>query len=563
MKTEIIPERQLTEIKDLRPGDHILSIFENDEEHFSQLAAYLRAGLTQQEKVLCIVHTYDMQQVLHKLTSDELTLESYTNSKKLSLLNSENAYLPDAIFNPDARIAFFQEQVRLALAEGYSALRVVSEMSWVLEKWAGSERFIEYESKLNSFLQGNPCIMMCHYDRWRFTPEMLLEVLTAHPLVILGNKVHDNFYYVPSSEVLDGDREAAVLRRYLEHLQKHKRLEENLKENYDFVSGLIENSPNPTHAVNCDTSIKYINPALTNLTGFSPEELIGKKAPYPWWIEKTTFKMFKEALEKGSDQRELLFQKKNGQRIWVEVNFRQVKNGTGHYYLITWTDITELKRLQDNLEFYILQLTRLREEEKKFIAQELHEEILQLLANQKMDLEALAQKSELDVKTIRENIQELATRASSLMEEIRNLSYQIRPGVIEHLGLISALELLVENLQREGVQAWLNVTGRKRELPLETSVYLFRIAQEAMDNILKHAHATEAAINVQFCSKKFTMSIVDNGRGFAVPRVLGELVNQHKLGLINIEKRALLIRAKLNIHSKIDYGTVVKVELEV
>jgi PAS domain S-box-containing protein len=129
--------------------------------------------------------------------------------------------------------------------------------------------------------------------------------------------------------------------------------EEALRESEKFSSSLLDNSPNPIIVINPDSSVKYVNCALERLTGFSSVELIGKKAPYPWWTEETLQKTsadFDEAMREGTQKLEQLFQKKAGERFWVKITSTPVRsNGEFKYYLANWVDITELKQVEEAL----------------------------------------------------------------------------------------------------------------------------------------------------------------------------------------------------------------------
>ncbi len=128
---------------------------------------------------------------------------------------------------------------------------------------------------------------------------------------------------------------------------------EALRETEEFSSSLLRNAPIPIIVINPDSSVKYVNLALEQLTGFSSYELIGCRSPYPWWTEETlpkTHKDLGEAMRKGARSLEELFQKKDGKRFWVEITSTAVKeNGKLKYYLADWIDITERKRAEKEL----------------------------------------------------------------------------------------------------------------------------------------------------------------------------------------------------------------------
>ena len=136
-------------------------------------------------------------------------------------------------------------------------------------------------------------------------------------------------------------------------ITERKQAEEAMRESEAFQSGLLANSPIPISVVNADTSVRYVNPALEKLTGFSADELIGQKAPYPYWADESLPKImkdYKKAMRQGSNRAVELFKKKNGERFWVEITSTPVrKDGEFHYFLTSWVDITERKQAEEAL----------------------------------------------------------------------------------------------------------------------------------------------------------------------------------------------------------------------
>ncbi|NQT05538.1 MAG: PAS domain S-box protein, partial [Dehalococcoidia bacterium] len=162
--------------------------------------------------------------------------------------------------------------------------------------------------------------------------------------------------------------EVKKLRRRVASLEagetKRKRAEEALRQSEEYSSTILNHSPNPILVANPDTSIRYVNPALEKLTGYSMVELVGQKAPYPWWTKETLAKLkrdFKEALTHGVQAFEQFFKKKSGERFWVEITATPVKiGGESKYYLASWVDITERKRAEQ----------RIKDSEQKYISAE-------------------------------------------------------------------------------------------------------------------------------------------------------------------------------------------------
>jgi len=154
---------------------------------------------------------------------------------------------------------------------------------------------------------------------------------------------------------------------------KRRQVEEALRQSEEYSSTILNHSPNPMLVTNPDTSIRYVNPALEALTDYSLVEVIGQRAPYPWWIEETLDRIktsLEAALRHGTKAKEELFQKKNGERFWVEVTATPVMvDGEMRYYLASWVDITERRRAEEALH---LRAQLLNEATDSIIATDLH-----------------------------------------------------------------------------------------------------------------------------------------------------------------------------------------------
>jgi hypothetical protein len=137
-------------------------------------------------------------------------------------------------------IALLRADTERALAEGYSALRATGEMTWALRGLPGSERLIEYETRLSEFLAGSKCVAMCQYDRRRFTPEVLLDVLRTHPIAVVGTVIYNNLYYIPPADLLGGDLPAATLRHWVQNLAERKRTERELQRSLEKLQVTLE-----------------------------------------------------------------------------------------------------------------------------------------------------------------------------------------------------------------------------------------------------------------------------------------------------------------------------------
>jgi hypothetical protein len=187
------PDYSLHTIRDVKPGDHIAWLYEMEERHRAVLTPFLRQGLEEGEKVLYIVDYHTAETILDYLRGAGLDVEPYLASGQLAVLTSDETFLREGFFDPEGMIIFLKTKTEQALAEGYTALRSSSEMTWALRGLPGSHRLMEYEARLNEFVPGSKCLLACQYDRRRFGPKVLLDALRTHSLSIVGSVLYDDF----------------------------------------------------------------------------------------------------------------------------------------------------------------------------------------------------------------------------------------------------------------------------------------------------------------------------------------------------------------------------------
>jgi signal transduction histidine kinase len=241
---------------DLKPGNHLCCLYETEEEHRAVLTPFLRQGLERDEKILCITEgsartaelsrqgvldVHSAETLLGYLREDGLDVEPYLARGQLVFRTHKETYMRGGVFNPEDMVALLRAETEQALMEGYSALRVTDEMIWMLQGLPGFERLMEYEARLDDFLPGTRCLVLYRYDRRRFDPELLLDVLRAHPVAMVGTEIYDNPYYIPPAEFLNRGLSQAELRHWIQNLAERKQVYETLrKRTYDLEQRLKE-----------------------------------------------------------------------------------------------------------------------------------------------------------------------------------------------------------------------------------------------------------------------------------------------------------------------------------
>lgn len=224
----------------------------------------------------------------------------------------------------------------------------------------------------------------------------------------------------------------------------------------------------------------------------------------------------------------------------------------------------ELADANKQLKEYGRRITQIQEEERKRIAYELHDNTAQYLSILKLELDALLQSGKIQDPMLREKIEHLEKDASRAFDDVRRYSHDLRPGVLEHLGLQAALEQIVEDINKlKQIPVELHVEGSEPEVSEDVRLAFFRIAQEALNNVRKHARASGATINLRFNHKRVLMTVSDDGSGFDVKEAASRAGGKGSLGLMSMRERASLINATLKIESEPGKGTkiIVKAKL--
>jgi signal transduction histidine kinase len=221
------------------------------------------------------------------------------------------------------------------------------------------------------------------------------------------------------------------------------------------------------------------------------------------------------------------------------------------------------KKIRQELELFNHKIIQAQEEERKRIVRDLHEDTVQLLAIIKLELESLYRSNGIKSEETRERLKNLQENADHAMQDIRRLSYALRPGDLEYLGLDTALSQLAEDINEHmEVSVEYQIKGQSRRLNSDIELVLFRIVQEALSNIQKHSRAATALITMNYLPDKIKLVIHDNGCGFIPEKESETAVTTGRLGLIGMRERAHLINANLKISSKVGLGTSVSVEFK-
>jgi signal transduction histidine kinase len=219
---------------------------------------------------------------------------------------------------------------------------------------------------------------------------------------------------------------------------------------------------------------------------------------------------------------------------------------------------SELERSEKQARSFAQQLNQAIEDERLRIAREIHDEFGQQLSGIKMALSAIKNKEDLP-DGLAQVIEDIVTDVNLGILSLRQISGQLRPVLLDKLGLIAALEWLFSDFEkRTKIETKLQVSIEQPILDKMHEIHLFRICQEALTNIIKHAEATSVEVCVKAKGCGLDIRIADNGKGMNV--VAAE--KQSSMGLLNMRERASLSGAQLNISSELYRGTTIQLTLQ-
>lgn len=183
--------------------DHLCLLYSNQEEQFASAIPFIRIGLENNEKCVYIADENTAEMVFDAMRAGGIDVDAALNKGSLTITSKRETYLKNGYFDPDEMIQFLADSTLQAKKEGYLGLRATGEMSWMFGGEPGTERLIEYEARLNNFLQTHDALALCQYNRTRFSKAILSGAIRTHPIVIVDNKLCDNFYFIPLRDFVE------------------------------------------------------------------------------------------------------------------------------------------------------------------------------------------------------------------------------------------------------------------------------------------------------------------------------------------------------------------------
>lgn len=352
-----------------------------------------------------------------------------------------------------------------------------------------------------------------------------------------------------------------------ERIAERKRAEVALRESEERYRELFENARDAIYVHDLEGNYIRVNRATETLTGYERNEIVGHNFVEFVAAEHVRYghKSFYAKLAKqGETAFEVDVITKNGRRVPVEVRSRAIyENGVMVGVQGTARDITERKLAQDALQMFSRKLIEAQEDERRRISRELHDQIGQILTAIKMNLHAVQQVR--DTSEISCYVKDNIEAVDEALRLVRDLSVDLRPPVLDDFGLVTALCWYVDRYtKRTGleVDVVIELPDQYQRFSRHLETAYFRIAQEALTNIARHAQASQVLLQLVKDGNVLLLSIKDDGMGFDLESLRKRATRAATLGLIGMQERAHAAGGTIEIDSAISKGTEIRFSLD-
>ena len=424
-------ERVRAAIEQLGPTDHVCTLYDRRDEEVAIAVSYVRAGLARGELCVCVVDDGG-QSILDALASEGVDTAGEMRKGRLVIFEKP---LAQGLQTQDM-LGQIEEFARGARSAGHAGFRIVGEMTWALDGDLRALAEFEAQLNLNRVWERHECVGLCQFDVRRFTPETLREIIIVHPLVVIGDRVCRNPYYVAPERYLSPDW--------------------------------------PRHEAD-----------------------------------------------------------------WMMTNLEQLQQAQD-----------SLQESQERYRALSRRLLEQQEHERASLARELHDQLGQSLLAVSLNLDAI--KGELS-PALSARIPETRQAIKKMIEQVQTIAFDLRPSMLDDFGLVEALRNLVtRHGERAGVRASFRATPADVRAPAEIETACFRIVQEALSNVARHAHARHIDVTLTAQEGAIEVTVRDDGIGFNVER------RRTGLGLVGMNERAEFAGGRLDIESGLGAGTILR-----
>jgi len=407
-------------------------------------------------------------------------------------------------------------------------------------------------------------------DRTAFA-NLCEEVFKGNPgkllFTITGLKGTRRWMETHAVPMRDGSGKITALLAVTRDISDKRKAEEELISNERKYRTLVEQAIDAIALYDANGKLLDVNTGAINLLGYSREELQQMSLKDILTQDEITVRPVQyEVLKTGkSTVKQRAMRKKDGTIVQTEVRSQQLPDGR---FLSVIRDLTdrikaeeELKESYKAIRTLTDHLQKVREEERAHIAREIHDELGQQLTVLKMDVAWLNKKIDAaDESPLKIKMKELLSMLDGTVKTVRRISSELRPSLLDDMGLFAAMEWHLEDFsKRTGLETSLLAGKEPEKLPDNIKTGLYRIFQESLTNVARHANATKVIIRAEAKDKMLVLSIEDNGAGFDVAKVK----SKKTLGILGMQERSSMMGGNYSITTAPGKGTTIVVSVPI